>query len=163
MSSGVSTGNDEEEEEEEGGDRCQHKCQRQGAPASIGVGSWRKRPRQVMCPRRHCKVQHRSQIVASTQALAPECYGLEVGSWRRRRQMMRVKRHCHLQHQSLTVASQDTRRHQLNAGMQLVPTPWRDSEFLPGRGTRAISVSLRPCLFLDVRLFYVPRKNLYVV
>ena len=28
------SGNDEEEEEEEGGDRCQHKCQRQGAPAS---------------------------------------------------------------------------------------------------------------------------------
>ena len=129
----------------------------------LGVGSWRKWPRQVMCPKRHCHVQHRNQTVASTQALAPECYDLEVGSWRRWRQTMRVKRHCHLQHQSLIVASQDTWRHQLNAGMQLVPTPRRDSQFLPRRGTRAIWVSLRPCLFLDSHLFCVPRKNLYVV
>ena len=47
----------------------------------------------------------KSDIVASTQALAPGSYGLEVGSWRRRRQMMCVKRHCHLQYQSLIVAS----------------------------------------------------------
>ena len=75
--------------------------------SGLGVGSWRKRPRQVMCPKRHCHVEHRRQIVASAQGLAPGCYGLKVGSWRRQRQLMCVKRHCHLQYQSLIVASQD--------------------------------------------------------
>ena len=54
-------------------------------------------------------------------------------------------------------------QHQLNAGMRFAPTPWRGSEFLPRRGTRAISVSSRPCLSLDFHLFYVHKKNLYVV
>ena len=45
----------------------------------LEVGSWR-RWRQVMHPKRHWHVQHRIQILASTQVLSLGCSGLEVGS-----------------------------------------------------------------------------------